>query len=71
MTNPEICVIIRVQKRKELIKMLEMICAIPEPIGWIVVGYLTALATILGWKLGKILYSAIKDRFANDEEEDF
>lgn len=50
--------------------MLEMICAIPEPIGWIVVGYLIAWATILGWKLGKILYLAIKDCLANDEEEE-
>jgi hypothetical protein len=50
--------------------MLEMICAIPEPIGWIVVGYLTAWMTILGWKVGKTLYLAIKDRFAKDEEEE-
>lgn len=50
--------------------MLEMICAIPEPIGWIVVGYLTAWANILGWKLGKILYLAIKDLLADDEEEE-
>jgi hypothetical protein len=61
----------RIQKGKELITMLEMIYAIPEPIGWALVGYLAAWATILGWKVGKTLYLAIKDRLANDEEEDF
>jgi hypothetical protein len=61
----------KIQNRKELITMLEMICAIPEPIGWALVGYLAAWTTILGWKVGKTLYLAIKDRLANDEEEDF
>lgn len=50
--------------------MLEIICAIPEFIGWMMVGYLTAWVTILDWKVGKILYWTIKDRLANDEEEE-
>ena len=47
--------------------MLEMICAIPEPIGWILVGYLIAWVGILAWRIGKILYLGL----ANDKEEDF
>lgn len=52
--------------------MLEMMYAIPEPVGWILVGYLAAWVSIFGWRVGKTLYLAIKDRLVDDyKEEDF
>ena len=48
--------------------MLEMICAIPESIGWIIVGALGAYTSVAGWMLGKTIYLAIKERLEDDEE---
>jgi hypothetical protein len=48
--------------------MLEMICAIPEHIGWMLVGAIDAYATVAGWMLGKTIYLAIKERMEDDEE---
>lgn len=48
--------------------MLEMICAIPEHIGWMLVGAVRAYATVAGWMLGKTIYLAIKERMEDDEE---
>jgi hypothetical protein len=50
-------------------KMLEMICTIPDPIGWMLVGSLGTLCAIMGWKVGKLIYIAIKERLEDDEEE--
>ena len=49
--------------------MLEMICAIPEKVGWMIVGALGMACTIMGWKVGKLIYIAIKERLEDDEEE--
>ncbi len=48
--------------------MLEMICAIPEYIGWIIVGATGAYASVAVWMLGKTIYLAIKERMEDDEE---
>lgn len=47
-----------------------MICAIPEPIGWMLVGYFAAWVSILTWEVGKTFYLAIRDRLVDDEEEE-
>ena len=49
--------------------MLEMICAIPENVGWMMVGALGMACVIMGWKVGKLIYIAIKERMEDDEEE--
>lgn len=40
--------------------MLEMICAIPENVGWVLVGAAGAFAVMLAVDLAKTLYQAIK-----------
>jgi hypothetical protein len=49
--------------------MLEMLCAIPENIGWVIVGAVGMLTAIAGWKVCKVVFTAIKDNFTDDEEE--
>ena len=49
--------------------MMNLICAIPEHIGWMLVGALGAYASVAGWKVGKCIYKAIKERFEEEEEE--
>lgn len=49
--------------------MLELINAIPENIGWGMVGYVTAWLHIMMWQLGKCLYLMWKERREDDEEE--
>ena len=49
--------------------MLELINAIPESIGWSMVGYTTAWLHIMMWQLGKCLYLMWKERREDDEEE--
>ena len=51
-----------------MIKMLEMICAIPEEIGWALVGFVGALALVMAIKVGKMIVEAIKERMEDDEE---
>ena len=51
-----------------MIKMLELICRIPDHIGWMLVGALGAYASVMGWKVGKMIYIAIKERLEDDEE---
>ena len=48
--------------------MLEMICAIPDHIGWMLVGITGTLCCFMGWKVGKLIYIAIKERLEDDEE---
>ena len=48
--------------------MLELLCAIPEHIGWMLVGAVGAYASVAGWMVGKTIYKAIKERFEDDEE---
>ena len=47
--------------------MLKMICAIPEEIGWIIVGVVGTLAVIMTLKLGKLFVEIWKEH--NEEEE--
>jgi hypothetical protein len=57
------------EKRKmRLLKMLEMICAIPENVGWVMVGAAGAFALMMAVELGKIVYYAIRSRL--DDEYD-
>ena len=46
--------------------MLEMICAIPEEIGWTLVGVATTVTAIMLGYLVKDIYQAIKERLADD-----
>lgn len=52
-----------------MIKMLELICRIPDHIGWMLVGALGMAWAVMGWKVGKLIYIAIKERLEDDEEE--
>ena len=49
--------------------MLKMICAIPENVGWMMVGALGMACVIMGWKVGKLIYIAIKERLEDNGEE--
>ena len=52
-----------------MIKMLlELICRIPDHIGWMLVGAVGAYASVAGWMVGKMIYKAIKERLEDDEE---
>lgn len=51
-----------------MIKMLELICRIPDHIGWMMVGALGMACAMMGWKLGKLIYDSIKDRLEDNEE---
>lgn len=48
--------------------MLEMICAIPEEIGWALVGFVSAFTLMMVIKLTKVIIEAIKERMEDDEE---
>ena len=48
--------------------MLEMICNIPENIGWVIVGAVGMLCVVMLVKLGKIVVEAIKYRREDEEE---
>lgn len=50
--------------------MLEIICAIPEEIGWVLVGFVGAYDLMMVIKLGKVIVKAIKERLKDDDEED-
>lgn len=49
--------------------MLEFLCAIPDHIGWMLVGALGAYTSVAGWMVGKCFYKAIKERFEDEDEE--
>ena len=49
--------------------MLEMICSIPENVGWIIVGATGMLAMVMLVKLGKLFVQMWKDN--HEEEEEF
>ena len=50
--------------------MIEMICNIPENIGWTIVGFTACLCCVMAVKLGKIVIEMIKDRLEDGEEEE-
>ncbi|MBO5730271.1 MAG: hypothetical protein J6R67_03660 [Treponema sp.] len=47
--------------------MLELICRIPNHIGWMMVGALSVACWVMSWKVGKLIYMAIKERMEDDE----
>jgi hypothetical protein len=49
--------------------MLEMICRIPDSIGWAIVGALAMLCAIMFVKLGKIFVQMWKDHHEDEDEE--
>ena len=53
-----------------MIEMLELICAIPENVGWMLVGMATTAVIIMGWMVGKAIYLAIKERLADAQEDE-
>lgn len=50
--------------------MLELLCKIPENIGWALVGAATTILVELLIGLGKIAVEAIRSRIEDEEEED-
>jgi hypothetical protein len=63
--------IIRIQKRKELIKMLELICRIPDHIGWMITGAVMMLTLVGCIHFGKFIYRVIQEwQEAEAEEEE-
>ena len=67
--------IIKLQKEKETPQtgkenvMLEMICRIPDSIGWALVGALAMLCVVMLVKLGKIFVQMWKDYHEDEAEE--
>ena len=52
--------------------MIEMLCRIPDHIGWMMVGATGALCAVMLVVLGRTIYFAIKERLEDDEcEEQF
>lgn len=49
--------------------MLELICNIPENVGWIIVGVVGTLCAVMIWKLGKLCVEMWKE-WHEEEEED-
>lgn len=49
--------------------MLEMICRIPDSIGWALVGALAMLCVVMLVKLGKIFVQMWKDYHEDEAEE--
>ena len=50
-----------------MIKMLEIICAIPENIGWVMVGSLGTLCVMMLYRVGKLFIEMWRER--HEEEE--
>lgn len=48
--------------------MLKMICAIPEEIGWAIVGFVGVFTLIMVAKVVKVIVEAVKERMENNEE---
>ena len=49
--------------------MLELLCKIPDHIGWMLVGILGTLCAVMLFNLGKILVQMRKDRQEEESEE--
>ena len=47
--------------------MLNFINSIPDSIGWALVGALAIICVIAYWKVGKIVYFAIKERIEDNK----
>lgn len=57
------------KETKEVDTMLELICAIPDHIGWVIVGAVGMLCVeMFGLLIGTVV-QAIKERLEDDEEE--
>lgn len=52
-----------------MIKMLELLCKIPENVGWMLVGVVGTLCVIMAVKLGKLFVQMWKEWHEPDEEE--
>ena len=48
--------------------MMNLICAIPENVGWVLVGATGMLCVVMAVKLGKILVEMWKDWHEEEEE---
>ena len=48
---------------------MNWICSIPDYIGWMMVGALGMACIIMGWKVSKLIYIAIKERLEDNKEE--
>lgn len=48
--------------------MLKIICAIPEEIGWALVGFIGVFALIMVAKVVKVIVEAVKERMEDNEE---
>ena len=42
--------------------MLKFLCAIPEEIGWAIVGFVACLCVMMAVKLGKLIVRAVRER---------
>lgn len=51
--------------------MLNFINSIPDSIGWTLVGAIATICAIACWKVGKVIYFAIKERLEDDESCEF
>ena len=49
--------------------MLELICAIPENVGWMLVSTVGTLCAVMMYKLGKLFVQMWKEWHEDDEEE--
>ena len=48
--------------------MLKMICAIPEEIGWVIVGFVGVFTLIMAVKVVKVIVEAVKERMEDNKE---
>ena len=48
--------------------MLKIICAIPEEIGWAIVGFVGVFTLIMVAKVVKVIVEAIKERMEDNKE---
>ena len=48
--------------------MMNFLCAIPEEIGWAIVGFVACLCVMMAIKLGKLIVRAVREHI---EEDDF
>jgi hypothetical protein len=50
--------------------MLELLCKIPDHIGWMLVGIVGTLCAVMLVKLGKLFVQMWKERHEEDNEEE-
>jgi hypothetical protein len=73
LTNKQTCDIINTERNKtkdEVKTMMELICAIPEELGWTMVGLALGAVVNMGIKLGKIFVEMWKDYHEDEESEE-